>query len=111
MVRPKASAQMLAFAANFADAVTTKSHRPFDCVARTGKYSIFMLLASLAPKARSSHTDFSKDYTFRLYPIFQTIRSEGRPRPNRCWINYVSIQIHYFVIEAMSAEMELPKRN
>ena len=58
MGRPKASAQMLAFAAHFADAVTAKSHRPFDCVARTGKYSIFSLLARLAPKARSLHTDF-----------------------------------------------------
>ena len=58
MGRPKASAEMLAFAALFADAVTTKSRRPFDFVARTGKYSIFSLLERLAPKARSLHTDF-----------------------------------------------------
>ena len=54
MGRPKASERTLDFAALFAHTVTTKSHRPYDWVARTGEYSIFSLMSLLAPKVWDS---------------------------------------------------------
>ena len=47
MGRPKASPQILEFAALFADAVTIDSEK--HLVARTGEYSIFSLLSRVAP--------------------------------------------------------------
>ena len=84
MGRPKASQRILDFAALFTDAVTTKSHRPYDWVARTGKYSIFSLLARLAPKASDLHSNFHIALIHLFSPNVQTVRSAVKQNPNRC---------------------------